>query len=641
MKALLALQQPSGCWEGEMVWCTVILSQTVIVRHVVGSPFDASDRTEALRYFESTRTADGVWGLHPEASGSVFVTSLAYIAHRLLGVEADAEVLVQARQWLQRQPGGVATIPSWGKFWLAILGLYHWRGVNPIPPEAFLLPRWLPFHPRRWYCHTRAIYLAMAYLYGQRYRVDLGSLREELKRELFGDSAINFTRHRHDISPTDLFVRPPWIVRRTYDLLALYERFAVQPLRRRALTKCLNEIVYEQQASHFEGLSPVNGLLSILALFSADHAEWPASLAGIEAWRWHDATGLRYVGARSQTWDSCFALQALLGQANPNADAVANGYQFLNGAQIVDELLEGARHDRSTVRGGWCFTEGRQCWPVSDCTAEALEVVLAIHRIGLTLTERISDERLMWAVEFILSRQNPDGGFSSYEVRRGHRWLQRLNPSEMFARCMVEESYVECTGSCVSALCHFREVYPDTMRNEINHAVEQGVRYIRQSQKSNGAWPAAWGIHHTYSAFFAVRGLRAAGVNVNDPCLAGAAKWITNHQRPDGAWGEHFQSALTGESVPHPEGQPTMTAWAVLTLVEILGPDSHPVRRGVEWLTRNQVSEGVWPDGAVNGVFFGTSMLHYQLYPQYFPAWAVAKLNTVWKNPATEAGRLA
>ena len=72
-----------------------------------------------------------------------------------------------------------------------------------------------------------------------------------------------------------------------------------------------------------------------------------------------------------------------------------------------------------------------------------------------------------------------------------------------------------------------------------------------------------------------------------------------------------------------------MTAWAVLTLVEILGPDSHAVRRGVEWLTRTQISEGVWPNGAVNGVFFGTSMLHYRLYPEYFPAWAVAKLNNM------------
>ena len=118
MKALLALQQPSGCWEGEMVWCTVILSQTVIVRHIVGSPFDANDRNEALRYFESTRTADGVWGLHPEATGSVFVTTLAYIAHRLLGVSVEAEVLVQSKR-----ARGDLFYPPYGKRFDQIMGL--------------------------------------------------------------------------------------------------------------------------------------------------------------------------------------------------------------------------------------------------------------------------------------------------------------------------------------------------------------------------------------------------------------------------------------------------------------------------------------------------------------------------------------
>ena len=162
------------------------------------------------------------------------------------------------------------------------------------------------------------------------------------------------------------------------------------------------------------------------------------------------------------------------------------------------------------------------------------------------------------------------------------------------------------------------------MGNEVNHAVEQGIRFIRQSQRSDGAWPAAWGIHHTYSAFFAIRGLRAAGVGADDSCLVHAEKWLTDHQRSDGGWGEHFQSALTGESVAHPDGQPTMTAWAVLTLIAILGPDSPSVQRGQQWLQQHQIKEGVWPDGAVNGVFFGTSMLHYQLYPQYFPAWALA-----------------
>ena len=229
------------------------------------------------------------------------------------------------------------------------------------------------------------------------------------------------------------------------------------------------------------------------------------------------------------------------------------------------------------------------------------------------------------AVGFILSRQIPDGGFGSYEERRGGRWLHRLNPSEMFARCMIEDSYVECTGSCLSALARFRTAHPQSLRAEVERGIRRAERFIRKAQWPDGTWPAAWGIYSTYSAFFAVRGLRAAGASPRDPALVRAADWLAAHQHPDGGWGEHHRSALVGHSVDHPESQPTMTAWAVLSLLEIVGPNDPSVRRGADWLKGNRRADGTWPDGAVNGVFFGTSMLHYRLYPQYFPAWALAK----------------
>src|SRR5204862_1459150 len=84
-----------------------------------------------------------------------------YVALRLLGLSPEDSMLVTARRWLHEQKGGVLAIPTWGKFWLATLDLYGYEGMNPIPPEMFVLPKSLPFHPRRYYCHTRLIYLAM------------------------------------------------------------------------------------------------------------------------------------------------------------------------------------------------------------------------------------------------------------------------------------------------------------------------------------------------------------------------------------------------------------------------------------------------------------------------------------------------
>ena len=44
----------------------------------------------------------------------------------------------------------------------------------------------------------------------------------------------------------------------------------------------------------------------------------------------------------------------------------------------------------------------------------------------------ISKERMCNAVDVILSLQNPNGGFASYEPIRGPAWLELLNPAEVF-----------------------------------------------------------------------------------------------------------------------------------------------------------------------------------------------------------------
>src|SRR3954447_18203468 len=127
---LLSQQHEDGCWEGEMVWCTMILAQYIIVKRITGAEFDERTTAPMVKYFRVNRTPEGVWGLHPESGGYVFFTTLAYIALRLIGLSPGDPMLVTARAWLQAQKGGVLAIPSWGKFWLAMLGLYESEGVN-------------------------------------------------------------------------------------------------------------------------------------------------------------------------------------------------------------------------------------------------------------------------------------------------------------------------------------------------------------------------------------------------------------------------------------------------------------------------------------------------------------------------------
>src|SRR5262249_160284 len=109
------------------------------------------------------------------------------------------------------------------------------------------------------------------------------------------------------------------------------------------------------------------------------------------------------------------------------------------------------------------------------------------------------------------------------------------------------------------------------------------------------------------------------------PALARAARWLVEHQRADGGWGEHHTSCVRGRYVEHAESQSVMTAWALLALMDVLGRDVDSVRRGIAWLIARQEPRGGWPAQVVNGVFFGSAMLDYRLYRHYFPLWALVR----------------
>jgi lanosterol synthase len=635
---LASLQQPDGCWEGEVVWNAMILSEYVIVHRLAGSPaFGEAERARMIRHFEVTRTPEGGFGMHPDSGPYVFFTTMAYVALRLLGVPPEHPLAARALAWLHGQPGGVLAIPTWGKIWLSLTGLYGWEGVNPIPPEIFLLPEALPLHPDRYYCHTRYIYLAIAYLYGRRFTGDLGPITFDLRRELYSApyQTLDFAAHRHSIAPADLHVRPGPELRLAYDALRQVERVLPAALRRRALDHAFERIRFELEATRFQCISPVNGLLNCLAVLDHDPGSplLAAALRGVEAWRWDDeATGVRFAGARSNAWDTAFALRAALeapARMRPLA-AIRRGYAYLRDTQMTEELAGGARERRDPILGGWCFSDGQHRWPVSDCTAEALSAIFLAHEVPglIPPQERIPDVRLRQAVEFVLARQNADGGFGTYERRRGGAFLEALNPSEMYGSCMTERSYLECTASCVGGLSRAPgALLGGGLRGRVGLAVERGALLVRKAQRPDGSWAGFWGVNFTYGIFHAVEGLLASGASPRDPAIVRAARWLEEKQKPDGGWGEHHAGCLDERYVEHPESQVIMTSWALLSLLHAghTASSSASVKRGLSFLASRQRADGSYPTEAVAGVFFGTAMLHYHLYKAYFPAWALAR----------------
>ncbi|MGI5341196.1 hypothetical protein ACQEVS_29235 [Streptomyces sp. CA-181903] len=647
---LLALQGQDGAWEGEMEWSTVILSQYVIVLHILERPPDETERRSILRCYRTTRTPDGGWGMHPQAPPSAYATTLAYVALRLLGTEPDDPLAAAARQWLHGQPGGVRAVPRWGFFWLALLGLAPYRHVAPMPPEMMLLPRWAPLHPERLLGWTRMLYQAMSYLYGARFRAEPGPLTHALRRELFaGPGAVGGGPAAPAGRSPDVHVTGGRALRVAQRCLRGWERVHGRRLRRLALERCHRAVVDEQHASPHHGLSSVNALVECLVLFARDrhHPLLDDAVARLRYWCWEDDDrGLRVCGDRSTVWDTSFAVQALsAGDAHRAADpAVGRAHAFLRAAQIT--TYTGRVPPLRTVRHGWAFSDGHSGWPVGDCTAEAVHALLRAEEAngpggrGIPAADRLDRHALHGALDAMLDRQNPDGGFGTLDRRRTGTWPEALNPTEMFAGCMVDTSSVECTGSVLTALSRMRPLLAPEARRRAGRATARGVAYLRARQHPDGSFSGTWGINRTYAAFHAARGLRAAGVPADDPVPAALGRWLAETRLPDGGWGEDWRSCLEDRYLPLERGLPEMTAWAVLAGLDTLGPRHPAVEDGVRWLCAHQRADGSWPGGHVNGVFFATMMLVYRLYPVYFPALALGRyLRAV--GPPASAGPVA
>ena len=622
VQRLLNLQRGDGAWEGEMVWCPMLAAQYALLHHIMGRALDPDRRRLLLRNFDRTRLDGGLWGLHAHSQPYLFVTTLVYVASRLLGTERDDPLIEPARRFLQAE--GVTGIPSWGKFWLALLNLYDWRGVNAILPELWRLPRWTAIHPSKWYCHTRLIYMAMAAIYPLRFQTPVTPLIASLREELFpqGFTNVDFAASRNRLRDADLYARPGAWLKAGYGIARVFDRFHGKRLRDRCMEELVRRIRWELRTTSHTSISPVSGLLNILALWLRDPRDPDCSqaLAKLDDWIWEDEeNGTRVTGVRTASWDTGFALQALAATPLDGSVQLAlrNGAGYLRRQQIGASFEGFGEAWRTDPRGGWCVAGGWHGWPVTDCTAEA---VLGIIAAG---GDAMSTEALGAAIQFMLRGQNGDGGFGSYEASRSRVGLDWLNPAEMFGESMAERSYVECTASCLAALTACTGRFPQVTDASVGRAIARGEAWLRRTQASDGSWRGSWGVQFVYGTFFGIRGLVAAGAGPGDPALRLACRWLLERQLGDGGWGEHCSGCTTGRYVAHEESQVVQTAWALMALLEAGDSNWPAISRGARFLVNAQEDDGGWPRQDAAGVFFRTALLDYVLYWQYFPLHAL------------------
>ncbi|SEM07816.1 lanosterol synthase [Stigmatella aurantiaca] len=626
LEVLASTQDAEGSWYGDYGGPQFLIPIYVAGLHVMGRVPESAQREGLVAYLRRHQNADGGWGLDVESPSQVFTSVLNYVALRLMGVAEDNTGLRRARQWFLPRGGALAS-GAWGKIILALLGLYEYRGLQPVPPELWLLPESLPFHPSRLWCHCRMVYLPMSWLYGRKARAPESPLLASIRREIFdGDYAqVDWTAARERVSPTDVYTpRTVWL-KAANQLMLGYERVAGKQLRERALDFALEQIRAEDEATHYICIGPINKVLNMVVwhFVNPEGPEVRAHLERLPDYFYEAADGIKMNGYNSsELWDTAFAVQAVVatGASEATRPMLAEAARFIEANQVLEDTREPARFYRHPSKGGWPFSTREHGWPISDCTAEGLKACLALAPLGLN---RVSEARLQDAVGFILSMQNKDGGWATYELQRGPQVLEVLNPSDVFSTIMVDISYVECTSACVQALAAWRKHIqrPDA---RVDEAIARGAAFIRKIQREDGSWVGSWGVCFTYGTWFGVNGLLAAGASPEDPALRRATAFLRSYQRSDGSWSEVVESCRQGRWVEGKEGHAVNTAWALLTLAAAGEQASDSARRGAQWLRGRQQADGRWPPEPIAGIFNRTCAIHYDAYLRIFPVWALA-----------------
>ncbi|XP_031373980.1 cycloartenol synthase-like isoform X2 [Punica granatum] len=556
------LQSDDGFWPGDYGGPLFLLPVLVIALHVTGAlkvVLSNNHQLEMRRYLYNHQNEDSGWGLHIEGSSTMFGTVLCYVTLRLLGEEIDDGdgAMDRARKWILNH-GGATYIPSWGKMFLSVLGVYEWSGNNPLPPEIWLLPYFLPIQPGRLWCHCRMVYLPMSYLYGKRFVGPIDSTVLSLRRELYTTCyhQINWDKTRNLCAKEDLYY-PHTVVQ---DILwgclhKIGEPFLMHwpfsRLRQKALAVVLEHIHYEDENTQYLCLGPVNKMLNMICSWVEDpkSAAYKRHLSRIKDYLWLAEDGMKMQGYNgSQLWDVTFAVQAILstGLVDEYGSTLKKAHDFIKNTQIREnssgDLSQWYRHISG---GGWPFSTPDNGWPVSDCSSEGLKAALLLSKmLPNAVGDAITEDRLYDAVNLVLSLQNKNGGFASYELTRSYTWLEMINPAEIFGNIMIDYPYAECTSAAIQALVSFVKQYPTHRREEVDLCIAKAISFIESIQLLDGSWYGSWGVCFTYGTWFGVKGLVAGGKTYeNSSSIRRACNFLLSKQLDSGGWGESYLSS--------------------------------------------------------------------------------------------------
>ncbi len=583
--ALLAKQAPGGWWVGELQGDSILESEYILLKWILGQEDDA-DLPKITNYLRNIQNADGGWSLYPGGPADISGTVKAYFALKLQGDDAGAPHMSRARE-LIRGLGGAEKCNTFTRFYFACLGQISFDSCPSIPPEVVFLPKWFYFNLYNVSAWTRTMILPLGIVTTlKRVREVPGNLGiRELYVDFDAGNTLGTPRKGFPWTWRDFFLRVDRMLKR-------YEESPFAGLRERAMAAAEKWLLDHMADS--EGLGAIfPPMVYMLIVFKAmgyadDHPVVQKAHKDLKDFYIREGDTIRLQPCVSPVWDTGIAMHALAEAGLPiDSDAARRGSQWL----LDKEVRFASDWQKNTQRiepSGWFFEFHNPHYPDVDDTAMA---VMSLKRLG----GKKANEAVRRGINWLLAFQNSDGGWAAFDKTEPRPILEYIPFADHNA--MQDPSCPDITGRVLESLGHNGFCRSDAM-------VERAIQFIRRHQDKDGGWWGRWGVNFVYGTWQVLAGVKSVGQDMSADFIQRAANWLRSVQKADGSWGESCASyddpALKGKG----ESTASQTAWGVMGLLAVAGPHDPDVKRGIDWLIEHQAADGAWDEQWFTGTGF-------------------------------------
>ncbi len=651
---------------------SILSSEYLLMKWILGQegdrPIGDPDRFARIcNHIRLVQRSDGLWGMYPDSPPDVSASVKAYFVLKLFGEDPSAPHMARAREAILAI-GGADRLNTFSNFYLACLGQVTWGACPAIPPEIVLFPRWFPFHLDKVAAWTRTMILPLAICSALR---PVRTIPAELCiDELFVDPE----RSKHYLNqPWDRDEPIGWtnIFLFCDRVLKKLQRNGAVPMRELALVEAERWILDRIRPETTEGLGAIFPPMVYLQIAFKALGYQRSDPTIIEAERQLDAfiveesnedprlDHVRLQPCFSPVWDTGISLYALTeaGLTVHDDERVGKICDWLVERQVKrnGDWIRNVRPDERSIRLGrevsaWAFEYRNEWYPDVDDTAM---ICKALWRAGDRPGSTRNRETALKARRWILAMQNDDGGWAAFDRTKDRGWMEAVPFADHNA--MQDPSCSDITGRTIESLitCGLNRDHP---------SIRNAVRYLLDTQHSNGCWIGRWGVNYIYGTWQALGGMTYAlspeRARESEP-VKRAIEWVRSVQNTDGGFGETANSYIDPALMGQGPSTASQTAWGLMCLLYAESPHDPAIERAVRWLCDHNLASdkppftpaetanpqtpdaltaelsgtdfvkdfaGGWNEHLFTGTGFPQVFyLRYNLYRHYFPMMAVAR----------------